>query len=729
MIIKYDEKTDIYTFNAFFGVDFSWEIGRQISRSRIKYIFISITMFDIKIYGFFLFEMYNILKDMLEEANIDKYFRVNKSILVETIREIELIFNSIKTNKEVIDYDIIGELFKFEIRNYQKIAYEDYVRIKANKYYRGYLLDAGTGTGKTFMGMSLAEALHADTIIVVASNVICQNVWIPALCGNYDNTVSKEEIYKKRQEVYCTLGVKHYLVKNTYAEQKHILCSYETIDTVTDNILKYVNGNKIAIVVDEYHNFSDLYSARTQSLVRLIEASKSNDIIPMSGTPFKATPSELTTLFKILDRRYNRFIQERFEKIYSNPGNLLKSYLPIRYTEYAVKISKDVLNQKQPINIDIKVTIPDGEQYTLEAMYLKLDTYIKERVKYYELHFDEYSEEYKTLYSIAKGKALVTKIAKPSDFHNYEKDILSIRKYYKERKLIMYPDLLQRVNKFEREIIVKCLDTKEERDRFKIVKTVVKYVMLKIRGEALANVFLRSRIDCYSKIASAINYQGIINSSEKKVIVFSKFIEVCDAAVNSISKSNKVILAYGNYAGKNLTEKISTFKTNKSYNIIVTTYNSLGTGVPLTEANTVVAIDTPYRAYGYDQAIARVSRSGQDKQTYIYLPTLDTGDKPNIVDRGFDIIEYFMKSVEEITGHKLFVNVEKNKQIENDSDIIALEDDNNQKYIHDRRMYIRSMDIGHSDNPYVSDLWAAMESYDELHKIKNNMIERIFGWR
>jgi hypothetical protein len=79
MIIKYDEKTDVYTFNAFFGVDFSWEIGRQISRSRIKYIFISITMFDIKIYGFFLFEMYNILKEAKCQVFRIKYKKIKKN--------------------------------------------------------------------------------------------------------------------------------------------------------------------------------------------------------------------------------------------------------------------------------------------------------------------------------------------------------------------------------------------------------------------------------------------------------------------------------------------------------------------------------------------------------------------------------------------------------------------------------------------------------------------------
>jgi hypothetical protein len=87
-------------------------------------------------------------------------------------------------------------------------------------------------------------------------------------------------------------------------------------------------------------------------------------------------------------------------------------------------------------------------------------------------------------------------------------------------------------------------------------------------------------------------------------------------------------------------------------NPLLATYASLSTGVRLTIADTMILLNSPFRAYILEQAISRIYRLGQDSQTYVYQCILDTGEVPNISTRSADILAWSTEQVEAIMGIK-----------------------------------------------------------------------------
>ena len=61
--------------------------------------------------------------------------------------------------------------------------------------------------------------------------------------------------------------------------------------------------------------------------------------------------------------------------------------------------------------------------------------------------------------------------------------------------------------------------------------------------------------------------------------------------------------------------------------------------------------------YIFEQAISRAWRVGQDSQVVVYIPSLDTGNTPNINQRNLDIISFFNAEVEALTGYKSAIDV------------------------------------------------------------------------
>ncbi len=61
-------------------------------------------------------------------------------------------------------------------------------------------------------------------------------------------------------------------------------------------------------------------------------------------------------------------------------------------------------------------------------------------------------------------------------------------------------------------------------------------------------------------------------------------------------------------------------------------------------------MNSPFRSFEYDQAVARVKRLGQDEDVDIYDVVLDTGDKINISSRTIDIMNWSREQVNEIMG-------------------------------------------------------------------------------
>jgi hypothetical protein len=189
-----------------------------------------------------------------------------------------------------------------------------------------------------------------------------------------------------------------------------------------------------------------------------------------------------------------------------------------------------------------------------------------------------------------------------------------------------------------------------DKKEFRNVKSIYKYPRLKVIGEVLANVVMRKRIDCHRDLAYAFNYEKYVDSTLKKTIIFSSYVDVCEAADKMCKKYKyNPVNVYGS-STKYLNSLVGEFNTIEKKNPLITTFKSLSTGVPLIIANVIIALDVPFRRYIYEQAIGRAWRTGQDSPVFVYIPELDTGDDYNINSRTIDIMEFYMIAVRDITG-------------------------------------------------------------------------------
>lgn len=230
---------------------------------------------------------------------------------------------------------------------------------------------------------------------------------------------------------------------------------------------------------------------------------------------------------------------------------------------------------------------------------------------------------------------------------------------------MFHADLIKNVNEFEKAIILPVLKG-EEKQNFREAAVVLKYPMLKVRGEVLGKVVLGARIECHKEMAKVLNYE-ILNSTSAKSIIMSSYIDVCEAAYDASKKAGfNPVKIYGEET-KNQTANISKFIEDDKTDPAIGTYKSISTGHHLVVADLVLLMDVPFRTYTLDQAIARVYRMGQKNIVHILYTKLDTGEDYNINSRNIDILKWAKDAVEEITGNTIKgLDFDKGKEIAND---------------------------------------------------------------
>lgn len=157
------------------------------------------------------------------------------------------------------------------------------------------------------------------------------------------------------------------------------------------------------------------------------------------------------------------------------------------------------------------------------------------------------------------------------------------------------------------------------------------------------------RIDAHREMTKAIPFLDICESTQKKTVVFTSFVDVLQDAMSACKEQGlNPILVYGK-TSKDVSPIVSKFEQDESINPLIATYNSLSTGVPLVMADTMIMVNAPFRSYIQDQAIARIHRLRQDSQTRVLQCYLDTGNEPNISTRSLDIMTWSQQQVEAMT--------------------------------------------------------------------------------
>lgn len=626
---------------------------------------------EMKFQKFYLPDMYHVVLELL---NNDKFKRriVSRSKLqklkelfetIPLVQNIKLIQNIKDEDIPSVNKSILKNIFVpgFKLFEHQDKFIDNCLFKSKLMDLRGYLLDAGPGLGKTINSIALMELLGADKIIVVCPKKAVIDVW--------EETINR--IYSKPQtynlSIDSVVGGKVKLA-NFSLDSKFMVCHFEALDKLVAS-LRNIPSGRYTVVLDECHGLNSYKSQRSTLFRELNKIVNPYFCLWMSGTPLKALGSETMTMFETIDKLFTPSVVKSFTSVFGISGVYAASVMANRLQLVKATIKAQGSGVEQ-FTYQSKVVLPDAWKYTLSTIREEMKKYIRERTAFYNEFRDEYIEEY--FESIEEFKdnlganfdtkmqiALDEYLAKTKELHNGYNPTSPVHKQY-----------IIDCNYFEDKVIIPILSNKTKKI-FRKAKSVYKYVELTIIGETLGNVIGRKRTECNKAIVEAMaksftvvneesketyetNLGEVIRDAEAKTLIFTDYVDVLKRCNEILTEEGfHPITIFGETTTTiGLSNQVKQFKENSKINPLITTFKTLSEAVPLTEANTVIFLNLPFRSGTYDQAVKRANRIGQTKDVHLYEVTLDTGGEENISTRNLDILKWSEEQVSILMGDK-----------------------------------------------------------------------------
>lgn len=508
---------------------------------------------------------------------------------------------------------------------------------------------------------SSTDSINADIVQLIAANA---GIRIKRSLS-VDN---RKETYKDNHRINM---MKVSLVDNRVT-QKVINKYDEPVDfyciTVPSGMF-YVRYNNKVSVTGNCHGLNSYKSQRSTLFRELVKIVNPYFCLWMSGTPLKALGSETMTMFETIDKLFTPEVVKSFTSVFGISGVYAASVMANRLQLVKATIKSQGSGVEQ-FTYQSKVVLPDAWKYTLSTIREEMKKYIKERTAFYNEFRDDYIEEYfegieefkSNLGSNFDSKmqiALDEYLAKTKELHNGYNPTSPVHKQY-----------IIDCNYFEDKVIIPILSNKTKKI-FRKAKSVYKYVELTIIGETLGNVIGRKRTECNKAIVEAMaksftvvneesketyetNLGEVIRDAEAKTLIFTDYVDV-------LKRCNEILIEEGFHPitifGETTTtiglpNQVKQFRENSKINPLITTFKTLSEAMPLTEANTVIFLNLPFRSGTYDQAVKRANRIGQTKDVHLYEVTLDTGGEENISTRNLDILKWSEEQVSILMGDK-----------------------------------------------------------------------------
>lgn len=626
---------------------------------------------EMKFQKFYLPDMYHVVLELL---NNDKFKRriVSRSKLqklkelfetIPLVQNIKLIQNTKDEDIPSVNKSILKNIFVpgFKLFEHQDKFIDNCLFKSKLMDLRGYLLDAGPGLGKTINSIALMELLGADKIIVVCPKKAVIDVW--------EETINR--IYSKPQTYNLSIdSIKGGKVKlaNFSLDSKFMVCHFEALDKLVASLRNIPNA-RYGIVLDECHGLNSYKSQRSTLFRELNKIVNPYFCLWMSGTPLKALGSETMTMFETIDKLFTPEVVKSFTSVFGISGVYAASVMANRLQLVKATIKAQGSGVEQ-FTYQSKVVLPDAWKYTLSTIREEMKKYIRERTAFYHEFREEYIEEYfegieefkSNLGSNFDSKmqiALDEYLAKTKELHDGYNPQSPVHKQY-----------IIDCNYFEDKVIIPILSNKTKKI-FRKAKSVYKYVELTIIGETLGNVIGRKRTECNKAIVEAMaksftvvsedgketyetNLGEVIRDAEAKTLIFTDYVDVLKRCNEILTEEGfHPITIFGETTTTiGLSNQVKQFKENSKINPLITTFKTLSEAVPLTEANTVIFLNLPFRSGTYDQAVKRANRIGQTKDIHLYEVTLDTGGEENISTRNLDILKWSEEQVSILMGDK-----------------------------------------------------------------------------
>ena len=492
-----------------------------------------------------------------------------------------------------------------------------------------YVTDSFVVTHNSIGSMMLVECLEVDQVIVVSPKNAVNRVWETTIKTGM-KTIPTNWIVGSGKEFK---GNENYIVFN-----------YEYLTKFIEQSGK-LSGKKIAVILDESHNFNTHDSLRTLAFIEMCKKIKAAEVVWLSGTPIKALATEAIPLFRAIDPKFTEDVEARFKKIFGVSSERGTDILKNRLGYALFIVEKKEQNLQEPEFREIKVKIPNSEIYTLEAISKQMYDFTQERLAYYKSRAKEDNDFFnKCLDSHQRTLRTANDL---TQFEFYKRCLKIVIKSGGDVR--MAKEEIIYCNKYEHTKILPTL-AKEVKADFKNVKSIIKYVKLKIMGECLGRIVGGARIACNVELCKYVDYVAILENSPKKTIVFTSFVEVVETLQPHLENLGLESLFVYAKTNNKLAAIVERFEKDEDANPLVATFASLSTAVPLIMADQMVMLNQPYRSYMVEQTVARINRIGATTQAKVFNVVLDTDNIPNISSRSFDIARWSAQQVQAITG-------------------------------------------------------------------------------
>lgn len=607
------------------------EMDALFKTSRLsKYMFRKMTAGYIEIPAFFVLEFDKVLTELRSRGHASVRWtamRVQVALRANTwIKDIDIEQDEVPKS---LDLTMLNA-FKVPPLDYQLKLLKEYdwmtYRLKLN----GVLVDWVMGSGKSIGGLLIAECAKTDHVVVICPRNAVNDVWVQTL----------QTKMVKPPSVWTSISPR------PYRGEKYIIIHNEAIGTETEIVRGLVaKGMTFSVIVDECHNFNEMTSKRTQEMIALVKASRTRHALLQSGTMFKAVGSEIIAAMYAIDPTFDEDLSERFKRLYSASATEVLKLLQYRLGFFTSKVVKEQVGLGSPDTSIVMVSSPNSIKYTLASVSDAMRRFVAERVTYYEERKDKDYSEYERILRLHQS-VLSTQEAWTA-FKGYQGDVEIIRR----GDLMNSKEEIKASNRYENTQIIPFLSP-EDKKIFQEVKTIYKYVVLKIQGECLGKVLGRYRIDACIEIAKAFDYSKYIESTEKKTLIYTNYVESLQEAEKSVKNLGYDPLTVYGATNKDIVPILKDFEKKPEMNPLLATFKSLSTAVPLTTADTLIMLDVPWRDYVTQQTIARIHRLGKDSQTRVFICKLDTGSEPNISGRSLDVLQWSQAQIFAITGVK-----------------------------------------------------------------------------
>ncbi|MCQ2209262.1 MAG: DEAD/DEAH box helicase [Paludibacteraceae bacterium] len=530
-----------------------------------------------------------------------------------------------------LDLTRIDNEMKVNLYDWQIEFINTYNTLRKRAHLNGEILSFGCGLGKTITSLALMTALGCDAVIIIAPKSTLVDVWVKHI----------QMFFQEEQPIYL-------VNQDKPKDAKFFIFNYESMNKINDVLPFLKQKSKVGIIADESHNFLKLDSLRTQNLIELRKILNCHHTLLMSGTPVKALGAEVIPLLRIIDSFFDDEAQEIFKQALGVNTTLGADILHNRMSlmMYRKKM-EDVFELPPKTTETLEVSLLNGNQFTTDHVKKVLEEFNNKQVAYHNKQMPQYQKEWNNSLEYMEN---TPEIYEQDGWEEYQRILDYLLSHGYDRFDKEQVKQVAWLNQYEKKQIIPLLP-KTIKEQFLHCRSAIKYLHMKVQGEVLG-MLGRIRAQMIDDMMKSVDIKSMVDNSEKKVIFFTSYVDVVDTIktrLDSLSISSLCIYGKTSDQSENILEE---FRNNSDIKVLVATIQTLATGVTLTEANTIVFCNDPWRDSDKEQASNRIWRIGQTAPCFIYTLHLNTGKQENLSDRTADILSWSKEMTDMIVDGK-----------------------------------------------------------------------------